>query len=146
MAPKRQHFNPALHLRQFVGSAPKGQVWTYDKQTGRVRPATPENTAVQTHFYSVERDDGTMDTTIEDYLAEVESDAAPVYEGLLRGEIPDYSQPRADFGQFLGLMYVRTPAMRRMAAEIQGRAIQIRNYAYASNRKAFDALLHRIEK
>src|SRR4029077_549437 len=121
MAPKRQHFNPALHLRQFAGDAPKGQVWIYDKQTGRVRSATPENTAVQSHFYSVERDDGTMDTTIEHYLAEVESDAAPVYEGLLRGEMPGRTQPRADFAQFLGVMYVRTPTMRRMAGEMQGR-------------------------
>jgi hypothetical protein len=146
LAPKRQHFNPALHLRHFAGDVPKGQVWTYDKQTGDARPATPENTAVQSHFYSVERGDGTMDTTIEDYLARVESDASPVYEGLLRGEIPGYSQPRADFAQFLGLMYVRTPAVRRMAAEVQGRALQIRNYAYARNPEAFGAALHRIER
>jgi Protein of unknown function (DUF4238) len=84
---KRQHFNPALHLRHFVGAEPKGQVWTYDKQTGGMRSGTPENTAVESHFYSVERGDGSMDTTIEDYLAGVESNAAPVYEALL-GEEP----------------------------------------------------------
>jgi len=33
-------------------------VWTYDAQTGQVRSAVPEQTAVETHFYSVERDDG----------------------------------------------------------------------------------------
>jgi hypothetical protein len=146
LGPKRHHFDPALHLRHFVGEAPKGQVWTYDKQAGNARPATPENTAVQSHFYSVQRDDGSMDTTIEEYLAEVESDAAPIYEGLLRGEIPGHSQLRADFAQFLALMHVRTPAMRRMAGELRGREIQIRNYAYATNPEAFDALLRRIEK
>lgn len=146
LAAKRQHFNPVLHLGHFVGSAPKGQIWTYDKQTGEVRSAIPENAAVQTHFYSVERDDGTMDTRIENYLADVESNAAPVYKALLRGDIPDGSQSRADFAQFLALMYVRTPAMRRMAGEMHARGIQIRNYAYGSNPKAFDTLLRRVEK
>jgi hypothetical protein len=142
---KRQHFNPILHLGHFVGP-PDSHVWTYDKQTGEVRHATPENTAVQTHFYSVELDDGSMDTRIEDYLAEVESNAAPIYRALLSGNIPGETQARADFAQFLALMYVRTPAMRRMAGEIQGRSVQIRNYAYATNPKAFDSLLRRVEK
>jgi Protein of unknown function (DUF4238) len=142
---KRHHFNPVLHLQHFAGAEPKGQVWTYDKTTGDMRSAIPEQTAVETNFYSVERDDGSMDTTIEDYLADVEGKAAPVYDGLLQGTTPT-GQPRADFAQFLALMYVRTPAMRRMAGNVVGREIQIMNYAYASNPKAFDALLHRVEK
>jgi hypothetical protein len=36
--------------------------------------------------------------------------------------------------------------MRRMAGEINGRLVQIQNYAYAANTKAFDALLRRIDK
>jgi hypothetical protein len=43
-------------------------------------------------------------------------------------------------------MYVRTPAMRRMSAEIHGRGIQIMNYAYGTNPAAFDTLMRRIEK
>jgi hypothetical protein len=79
--------------------------------------AIPEETAIETHFYSAQNTDGTMDTQIEEYLQSVESNAAPVYEALLRGEIPKDSQARVDFSIFLALMYVRTPAMRRMYAE-----------------------------
>jgi hypothetical protein len=145
MAAKGQHFNPRVHLQHFAGESPKGQVWTYDAIHGKVWSAVPEETAVQTHFYSVEKDDGTRDTRIEDHLSKAESDAAPVYRTLLNGEIPKESQGRADFAQFLALAYVRTPAMRRQAAEIVGRAAQIHNYAYASNPEAFDALVQRLE-
>ena len=146
MPTKRQHYIPRLHLRHFAGDTPKGRVWTYDAQAGTVRSATPENTAVQSHFYSIEADDGSMDTRVEDILALAESNAAPVYETLLRNEVPkNDTENRANFAYFLSLMYVRTPAMRRMAAEMAGRNLQIMCYAYGSNVKAFDALNKRAE-
>jgi hypothetical protein len=145
--PKRQHFIPIVHLKNFVGAAPKGQVWTYDVESAEVRSATPENTAVQTHFYSIEGDDGAMDTRVEDYLATVESNAAPVYEALLQTKIPPKgSQGRVDFATFLALMYLRTPAMRRMGAEMVGRQLQVPCYAYGNNKKAFEALNRRAEE
>jgi Protein of unknown function (DUF4238) len=146
MTPKGQHFIPRLHLQHFAGPTPKGQVWTYDAIGAKTWSSIPQETAVQTHFYSAENGDGSMDTRIEEFLSVVESAAAPVYEGLLKGAIPKDSQARMDFAQFLALMHVRTPAMRRMNAEIQGRGIQIHNYAYASNPKAFDSLTRRVEK
>lgn len=55
-----------------------GQVWTYDAATDRPWSAVAEETCKQTHFYSIERDDGTMDTQIEEFLSTIESRAAPV--------------------------------------------------------------------
>jgi hypothetical protein len=86
-----------------------------------------------------------MDTRIEDFLAQVESNAAPTYENLLKGQIPPVGQARIDFAQFLALMHVRTTAMRRMAAEISGRGAQIHNYAHASNPEAFEDLTRKVE-
>ena len=145
MQPKSHHTVPRLHLQHFAGQEPAGQVWAYDAVTGRTWSAIPEETAVQTHFYSAERDDGTMDPTIEVFLSEVEGRAAPVYENLLKGTIPGESQARMDFSQFTALMYTRTTAMRRMAAQIRGRGAQIHQYAYASNPEAFEALTRRVE-
>lgn len=145
MPPKGHHVIPRLHLQHFAGPDPAGQVWTYDKLAGKCWSAIPEETAVQTHFYSAERDDGTMDTRLEDFLAGIESKAAPVYEGLLQGRIPGGTQERVDFAQFLALMYTRTTAMRRMAAQIRGRGAQIHSYAYASNPETFETLTRRLE-
>lgn len=146
MPAKRQHYIPKLHLRHFAGDTPKGQVWTYDAHAGTVRSAIPDNTAVQSHFYSIEADDGSMDTRVEDILALAEGNAAPVYERLLRSEIPkNDTEDRANFAYFLSLMYVRTPAMRKMAAEVAGRTLQIMCYDSGSDTKAFDALNKRAE-
>jgi hypothetical protein len=144
--PKGQHTVPRLHLQHFAGSEPAGQVWTYDAVESKEWSAIPEETSVQTHFYSAERDDGSMDTRLEEFLSTVESKAAPIYEQLLKGDIPGESQARFDFAQFVALMHVRTTAMRRMAAKIRGRGAQIHSYAYASNPEAFEALTRRIEE
>lgn len=145
MPAKSQHTIPRLHLQHFVGPEPAGQVWTYDAITGKRWSAVPEETCVQTHFYSAERSDGTMDTQLEEFLSGVESRAAPIYESLLQGRLPRDSQARVLFSQFLALMHCRTTAMRRMAGEIRGRGAQILSYAYASNPRAFESLTRRLE-
>ncbi|MGA2894307.1 MAG: DUF4238 domain-containing protein [Xanthobacteraceae bacterium] len=142
---KSQHHTPVLHLRNFVGTAPEGHVWTYDKQTGTRRSSIPEETGFETHFYSVERDDGTMDTTIENLLAEIESKAAPVYRDLLKDKIC-HGQPKSDFANFVACIFARTPSMRRMFAETLSRDLQIRNYAYGTNDKAFESFISRSGK
>ena len=145
MPPKGHHFIPRLHLQHFVGEDPPGQVWSYDKQTRRTWSAVPQETAVQTHFYSVEQPDGTMNTSLEEALSKIEGAAAPVYQRLVERAIPE-DQERMDFAHFTGVMIVRTPAMRRMMAEIYGRMLQIENYAYATNPEAFEGLVARFEK
>jgi hypothetical protein len=107
--------------------------------------AIPQETCVQTHFYSAERDDGTMDTRLEEFLSLVESHAAPIYENLLKGRLPQDQRARMDFAQFLALIHTRTTAMRRMAGEIRGRGAQIHSYAYANDPEAFEALTRRVE-
>jgi Protein of unknown function (DUF4238) len=145
--PKRQHTIPCLHLKYFRGDNPKGQVWTYDAMSGRQWSATAENTSVAGNFYSGERPDGTMGTSIEEHLSLIESAAAPVYEALLRCEIPaDHSQDKMNFAHFLGLMYVRTTSMRRMATESYGRFMQIMLYATAAHPAAFETSMRRYEQ
>lgn len=86
-----------------------------------------------------------MDTRIETMLSEFEGRAAPVYEDLLAGIIPE-GQRKAWFAEFLGLMFTRTPTMRRMQAEAISRGLQTHQFAYASHDKAFASLIGRLEK
>ncbi len=144
--PKRQHIIPRMHLQHFTGQDPPGHVWTYDALGGKVWSATPENTAVEGHFYSAERVDGTMDPAIENQIARIEDAAVGTYEALLRGEIPGEVQERANFAQFLGLMYSRTKGMRRMAAETASRMMQIQAYFTGRHPEAFEASMRRYEE
>ncbi len=82
-----------------------------------------------------------MDTRLEQHLSEIESAAAPVYEALLNGEIPQGEQKRVAFAQFVAIAYARTPTMRRMYAELRSKGSQMLSYAHAVNERAFDALI-----
>ena len=72
-------------------------MWTYDKMIGKPRSAVPEETAVFTHFYSVELDDGTYDSSLEEFLATIETKAAPIYSDMIADKLPDDQQKRYDF-------------------------------------------------
>jgi hypothetical protein len=147
MTTKAQHTVPRLHLQHFAGNSPAGQVWTYDSQTGKSWSQIPEETGITTHFYSLERDDGTQDTRIEEMLSEIESRAAPVYEALLRGIIPAINtQERVHFAEFLAMQFVRTTGMRRMSAEIHSHGLQSLCFAYAQHDGAFETLIRGVEK
>lgn len=143
--PKQQHVIPRLHLQHFAGE--DGRVWTYDALKRHRWPAIPEETATEQHFYSVERDDGTMDTRLEDLLARIEDRAAPTYQAVLSGDIPDRSsQARMDFAHFLGLMFSRTRPVRRQAATLFGQTIQSLLYAHAKHSTAFASFIRRFER
>ena len=132
---------PRLSLKHFAG--PDGMVWTYSKETGRRWAARPERTGVEAHYYSVEQEDGSMDTRLETLMALLEGEAAPVYEGLAAGEMPKGSD-RDTFGYFLGLLFVRSPSMLRMAAKVHKFGIENR-FAFAAQHEAsFEQLLRRM--
>ena len=99
--PKGQHTVPRLHLQHFAGPKPAGQVWTYDAVAGKEWSTKPEETSVQTHFYSAERNNGSMDTRIEEFLSSVESNAIPVYDRLLKGDVPEECKNMLNFAQFV---------------------------------------------
>jgi hypothetical protein len=147
MVAKSQHTVPRLHLQHFAGASPAGQVWTYDSQSGRNWSKIPEETGTETHFYSLQREDGTQDTRIEDMLSEIETRAAPVYQALLRGEIPQpKTQARINFAEFLAMQCARTSAMRRIHAQIHSHGIQAQSFAYAQNQEAFNQIIQDVEK
>lgn len=147
MTTKAQHTVPRFHLQHFTGAKPDGQVWTYDAQTGRSWSKIPEETGTETHFYSLQREDGTHDTRVEEMLSTIESRAAPVYERLLRCEIPkSNTQARVDFAQFIAVLFARTTTMRRINAEVHSHGIQAQRFAYAQNERAFDELIKGVEK
>jgi hypothetical protein len=144
--PKAQHIVPRLHLQHFAGGRPKGQVWTYDKNAGTKRSAIPDETGTFTHFYSIELKDGSHDVTMENLLADNENSAGPIYEKLIKGELPTSPQEREEFSVFISLLYLRTKARRQDSANLAGRYLQTLRYAYAIHDGAFNTLIRDVEK
>jgi len=88
MAGKAQHTVQRFHIAQFVGHAPKGHVWIYDNRSDKPRSAIPDNVSIENNFYSFERDDGTWDNRLDDWITNVEGKATPVYMKLPRRQHP----------------------------------------------------------
>jgi hypothetical protein len=140
------HVVQRYHLAHFAGDQPKGQVWIYDKTTGRARSDIPENISVENHFYSIENGDGTWDTRLDDWITNVEGEATSVYDRLLSGDIPAYSQAKYDFSVYLALTYIRTRTQRRMAIDVAGKMLQNVMATLAQNNEWFDSSMSSFEE
>lgn len=133
---KSQHQVPRFYLEYFT--SPAGQVWNYDKQTGRAWSASAENTACENYLYSITADDGRRIHDIDDAITDIEDAAAPLFNPLVMGEELSDEQ-RYDVANFLALMCVRTNFFRRIFAEVHGNARMLRDYLIASDDEAFEA-------
>lgn len=142
--PKKQHYVSQLHLKHFVGSDPAGMIWTYDAEMRRAAPSLPKETGAESNFYAVQREDGTYDDRIENWLAGVENAASVAYEKLLCGEIPQ-AQERMDFATFVSSLFARSPATRRMSAQVIGATHHALMSTIAATPERFEAHVQRFE-
>lgn len=140
--PKDHHLIPEMHLKHFTDA--KGMVWTYHK-AGNLSQAVPRETCVQRNFYAVEQEPGQYHDDLERCLSLVESDATPIYEKLLLGEIPQ-GEDRGKFAWFIGTMYARTPSMVRMFAEAMGSGVGMVAAMLTTSRAKFDKIIDGTEE
>ena len=78
---KKQHFIPRFYLEKFANR--DRDLWTHDSKQGTLRQSSPENTGFETNIYTPLDAGGNRIELIEDTLAEIESNAAPIYDELL---------------------------------------------------------------
>jgi len=132
-----------MYLKHFTDA--QGMVWTYHKTNGNISRAVPRETAVQRNFYAVEQEPGRYLHDWEGCLSIVESDATPIYEKLLLGEIPQ-SKDRGKFARFIGTMYARSPGMIRMFAEARGKGLGIFAAMMTASPEIFDKAIEGTEE
>lgn len=139
-SPKRHHYLPRFYL---AGFCRENRVWLYDREKKEVRWQTPKNTAVRTHFYSIENKNGTRTAEIEGMLAKVEGDASPCIEKLRQGE-PLSELERAQLAFFMALLRTRVPEFHefiRLIHETRWKAIM---RVLASREGALEGLIEQI--
>ena len=140
---RRQHIVPRMVLDNFKDQ--NGHVWTYDKAGTEPRHAIPEETAIIAHFYSWEREDGSMDASLEETINKLESEAKKPYEKMLSGEMVT-GDDKAIMASFLGLMVVRTTTYRRLAAKSYTLMTGVHLAATATIPGAFEAMVRKLEE
>jgi hypothetical protein len=110
----RHHTVPAFYLRRFVGS--NERLLVRDRPTGRLLPPITASKLAVTDFYTVVREDGTLDGRMEQLLGRVEGEAAQLLKRLLsphRRPGPLTEAQRFALCQFLAFQMVRGPRKRR---------------------------------
>ncbi len=113
---KRQHIVPRFYLSRFCNEG--GMVWTYG--AGKEPMARkPEDTAVETNFYSpIDKDEKRFDDA-ERVLAMIEGAAAPLWEEVMAGKVMK-GKAREDFSLFLAAQFLRSPAAIGAGAQMAG--------------------------
>lgn len=143
---RAQHITPVFHLKQFVGAQPNGCVWVYNGKADRFWPSSPAGIGHEGWAYSFKRADGTWDTTLDDWITQLEGPGVDAYRKLLEGEIPSNgSEDKRAFAAYLALFHCRSMAMRRQAAELYAGIIALQNKLTAAHAEAFKAALGIIE-
>lgn len=103
--PKRHHYLPQFYLDGFCRN---GQLWVFDRQLNAFRQQTPKNTALESHYYSVEDGGGNKRTDIESFLSQIEGRAKQVIVSLLAGKTIA-AEEKEELSIFIAFMMNRVP-------------------------------------
>jgi Protein of unknown function (DUF4238) len=124
--PKRHHVQPQRYLRGF--SIPDRDGWIELLQLGAqpLGPQQVQNVALETHYNSVQRKDGTLDATLEGLLAELEDATYPAIQKLRDGQELE-GEERGDRALFVNNMLNRSQAHR---ARIEQHAVEHTRWTY----------------
>jgi len=147
---KRQHYIPQMYLRPF---AVDGKIRVVDLDGGKREYKTSVgNVAVESHFYNVNVEDLRLST--EDWLAELECAAVPVFNKLIENPESILSlslEEELIISRFITALRFRTPAFqdwnKRLTTSI---LTQIRNMAkdqifHMKSRKEANAIWEEIK-
>jgi hypothetical protein len=80
---KGHHFVPRFYLRKFATLEPEEHIWTYDMEKGSARRSTVDNTGFEKYLYSTKLSDGSRIDDLENFIAEVENKAAPLFDKFI---------------------------------------------------------------
>jgi hypothetical protein len=119
--PKRQHIIPKCYLKQFVDPhTPTGQepyVWIFDRGSKKGKKRAPRNILTETDLYTFSGKDGTKNYSLENSLAQIESDYASLFEQKIGQHLPLDAREHLVLCAFVAGMLQRT---LKQKANIEG--------------------------
>jgi hypothetical protein len=141
----RHHYLPRFYLDGFADPR-DGCIWVYEKGKGEVIRTTSRRHAVERHYYSFTKPDGTKDSdTIEDCFSDVEMHVPPIIRKLEAREVLN-DNDRHIFSMFLGLMMTRVPNFRKNIEKMYAAMTDQFNRVLASDESAFRTAMEKYER
>lgn len=108
---KIQHYVPQFLLRNF-GNGKKGQVWVFDKMTGRTFSTNAKNIASESRFYDFQL--GGNSVSLEPMLSSLEGSAKPIIKAILNADSLDVigEDEKLTLSVFFSVQLTRTKTFR----------------------------------
>ena len=136
MTVRHQHYVSEFYLESFADPQfgyEKPRVWRFERGDTEPKLLTPANLAVQTHYYSVRTPEGTKNDVMEQFLARIESDTAPLLRRVANGENLASQSEHEKVSLFMATMLLRVPRARNRIESVYGDIVQLsaRNMASA---------------
>lgn len=133
---QRQHVVPAFYLRYFSTDA---KIWVVDFHSDKKPYRTGvTNALVMKDFYTVSTIRSEQDDIIERNFSEIETQAKPVFDGLLKGMVLPEGLARRRLMGFIACLYLRGPRMRQMQLELYESAVNFFERRYFSDEGRFE--------
>lgn len=138
---KRHHYIPAFYLKGFTAPS-SSLLWMYQKKFNDIKTISPSNAAVISFYYSFKNDKGDIDhDTIENLMAAIEGDAAPIFRKIVNKQLVNESERRT-FALFLSFIRLRVPNFRNNIEKSGAEVIKIMMKDIASNEDRFHLMFN----
>ncbi|MDB5224989.1 MAG: hypothetical protein JWO43_611 [Candidatus Adlerbacteria bacterium] len=118
---KRHHYVPQFYLKGFADEHER--VWVYDRVTQQFRHQKTDQIAVIGHYYRIEKRDGSLSVEVEQYLSEVEGDAAFALNKLDKHESITQEE-KIHIAVYIALQMTRVPDYEKRVKELQEKSIR----------------------
>ena len=142
--PKGQHYYPLFNLNYFTDT--DGLIWVYDSYKNEIKKLHPKVTAKINHFYSFDTKEGKRLYAVEELLAILEGEVAPVIEKIHSGQLSLGTKEKSALAYYIALQYSRTPMQReqinKMIEQVSKKMLQVT----ASNKDYYERTLEKTAK
>lgn len=116
----KQHYVPASYLAAFTPDCNRdSQLFVYERNTGKMFRAAPDNTAKLRNYYSIPLPDGSHDDSVDVMITALEGQAMPSLRKMRARDYNLSTFERALLATFIGFQEVRTPWTRRMFHQME---------------------------
>ena len=141
--PKRHHYLPQFYLEGFTE---RGTLWVFDREKREYRVQTPRNTAVISHYYSYEGEEGKLETELETALARIEGETKPIIEKLAIDRKLISARERQVLSLFIALLRMRVPDFEKEVGELMDTMLKKINRIVFATEETTEAVLRSIEE
>lgn len=150
LRPKRHHYIPQFYLKFFVDPLParrKPGVWRFERGVNEPLYLAPSVAAVERHYYSIPGKEGGQNALVEELLLKpVDGAGARLLQQVATDDMVFNHSERRFLSLFLGVMFVRVPARRRVMEDLAAAFAKFDMEVLAKAPGALESVLREMEE